>query len=363
MPTDAKVPPAKLVQVVERVRHHLYRIRQRLVPAPAATLELLLGAWVSQAIQVAAELGIADALRGEPLPLDDLARHVDADPDALQRLMRALIGRGIFRQQPDGRYDLNPLADTLRSDAPTSMAGAALFFGSKQHREHWSLLAESIKTGAPSVPVLRGNEFFDYLREDPGLAKLFNAAMTSASESAAASIVGGYDFSAYPTIVDVGGGQGGLLAAILAATPAARGVLFDTPQVVAAAPALLGHRGVEDRVRIEGGSFFDCVPAGGDAYILKMIIHDWPDAQAVTILRNVRAAAGAHATVLLLELVIPEHDRDFLGKWTDLETLLVAGSRERTAAEYGDLLRQAGWRMKRVVQTASPFSVVEATPA
>ena len=142
-----------------------------------------------------------------------------------------------------------------------------------------------------------------------------------------------------------------------------RGVLYDLPRVVADAPNLLREHGVADRVRIAEGSFFDSVPGGGDAYVLKNIIHDWPDEKAVQILRNVRAAAGSRATVLLVEFVIPNHDRDFPGKWVDLEMMLNLGARERTAAEYRDLLSEAGFRMTRVVQTASPLSVVEARPA
>jgi C-methyltransferase len=363
VPTKAKVPPAKLARAVERFRHHLYRLHQRLVPPPVAMIELTVGAWVSQAIQAAAALGIADALATGPLPIDELAGRVGADPDALSRLMRALISRGIFRQHRDGHYDLTPLADILRSDAPASMASVALFIGSQTHREHWSLLVESVKTGKTIIPALHGKEFFDYLDDDPDFAKLFNDAMTSLSELEEAPIIAAYDFSPFSTIVDVGGGHGRLLAAILAATPTAHGVLYDLPQVVAGAPALLRQQGVEARVRIEGGSFFDSVPAGGDAYIMSRVIHDWADEQAVAILRKVRAAASADATVLLIGSVIPEHDRDFPGKWTDLEMLLLLSSRERTAAEYRDLLGQAGLRMTRVVQTASPFSVVEARPA
>jgi C-methyltransferase len=201
-----------------------------------------------------------------------------------------------------------------------------------------------------------------YLGDEPEFAALFNEAMTSVAELAETAIVAGYDFRRYPTIVDVGGGHGGTLAAILAATPNAHGVLYDLPDVVAGAPALLRQRGVDERVRIEEGSFFDKVPAGGDAYILKNIIHDWPEKQAAAILDNVRAAAGDAATVLLIELVIPEHDRDFLGRWSDLE-MLQTGGHERTQADYRDFLRESGFRMTRVVQTASPFSVVEAKPA
>jgi hypothetical protein len=323
-------------------------------------IELILGTWVSQAIQAAAQLHIADELAAGPLPLDTLARRVDADPDALHRLLRALISRGIFRQNRHGRYALNPLADTLRSDAPVSMAAAAGFYGSRQHREHWSMLVDSIRTGQPSIPRLRGKEFFDYLDDEPELARLFNGAMTSISELAIESVVEAYRFDGNSTIVDVGGGHGRLLAAILNAAPRACGVLYDLPQVVAGAPAVLERSGVAGRVRVDGGSFFEKVPSDGDLYVLKHIIHDWPDEQALEVLRNVRAAAGPDARILLVETVIPEHDRDFVGKWADLEMLLGGGGRERDADGYRDLLARSGFELTRIVPTASPFSLVEA---
>ncbi|MDT7794349.1 MAG: hypothetical protein QOD59_3785 [Mycobacterium sp.] len=359
----SKVPPAKLARVVEWTRHHLYRLNQRLTPAPAAIFEMILAGWTSQAITVAAQLGVADALADGPLPIDELAARVDADADALRRLLRALISRGIFRQRRDGRYELNSLSDTLRSDAPVSMISAARFYGSQEQRERWTLLLDSIRTGNAVVPALRGKESFEYFAENSELAALFNQTMTSISELTDATVVAGYDFSVYPTIVDVGGGHGPLLATILAAAPDSRGVLSDLSTVVVDAPNLLRERDVADRVRVEEGSFFDSVPGGGDAYVLKNIIHDWPDEKAVQILRTVRAAAGPQATLLLVELVIPRHNRDFPGKWADLEMMLNLGARERTAAEYRDLLSQAGFRMTRVVQTASPLSVVEARPA
>jgi C-methyltransferase len=363
MSTPAKVPTAKLARVVEWIRHYLYRLHYRLVPAPAAMMEMIIATWTSQAITVAAQLGVADALANGPLPIDELAARVGADADALRRLLRALISRGIFRHRSDGRYELNSLANTLRSDAPASMAWAARFYGSREQRERWTLLVDSVRTGKSVVPALHGKESFDYFAAEPELAELFNQTMTSISELTTARVVAGYDFSAYPTIVDVGGGHGPLLAAILAAAPASRGVLYDLPRVVASAPGRLRKHNVADRVLIAEGSFFDSVPGGGDAYVLKNIIHDWPDDKAVQILRNVRAAAGPRATVLLIELVIPKHDRDFPGKWADLEMLLNLAARERTESEYRDLLSQAGFRMTRVVQTASPLSVVEARAA
>ena len=361
--TISKVPPAKLARVVEWTRHHLYRLNQRLSPAPAAIFEMILAGWTSQAITVVAQLGVADVLADGPLPIDELAARVDADADALRRLLRALISRGIFRERRDGRYELNSLSDTLRSDAPVSMKSAARFYGSQEQRERWTLLVNSIRTGNAVVAALRGKESFEYFAENPELGALFNQTMTSISALTDATVAAGYDFSVYPTIVDVGGGHGPLLATILAAAPGSRGVLSDLSTVVADAPNLLRERDVADRVRIEEGSFFDSVPRGGDAYVLKNIIHDWPDEKAVQILRNVRAAADPQATLLLVELVIPRHNRDFPGKWADLEMMLNLGARERTAAEYRDLLSQAGFRMTRVVQTASPLSVVEARPA
>jgi C-methyltransferase len=363
MPTTAQVPPAKLARVVEWIRHHLYRLNQRLLPAPAAMMEMIIGTWVSQAIAAAAELGVADVLADGPLCIEDLAPKVGADADALRRLLRALIGRGIFVHRRDGRYALNPLGEALRSDAPTSMAWAARFYGSREQRDRWTRLVDSIRTGTSVVPVLHGKESFDYFADYPVHAELFHRTMTSISELTDASVVAGYDFSAYPTIIDVGGGHGPLLASILAAAPDSQGVLYDLPVVVSDAPNVLCKNNVVDRVRIEAGSFFDRVPGGGDVYVLKNIIHDWPDEKAVQILRNVRAAAGPGATVLLVELVIPDHDRDFPGKWADLEMLLNLSARERTAAEYRKLLSDAGFRTTRVVQTASPLSVVEARAA
>src|SRR5271163_460897 len=266
MSTTARVPPAKLARVVEWIRHHLYRLNQRLLPAPAAMMEMIIATWTSQAVTVAAELGVADALAEGPLPIDELAARVGADADALGRLLRALISRGIFRHRRDGRYELNSLAGTLRSDAPISMTWAAQFYGSREQRERWTLMVDSIRTGRTVVPALRGKESFDYFAGQPELAELFNQTMTSVSELTDGPVVAGYDFSAYPTIVDVGGGHGPLLAAILAAAPDSRGVLYDLPGVVASAPKLLCENKVADRVRIAAGSFFDSVPGGGDAY-------------------------------------------------------------------------------------------------
>jgi hypothetical protein len=327
--------------------------------SPAEVMqELILAAWVSQGITAVADLRVADALSAGPLPIDELAGKVGAHPDALGRLLRALIGQGIFAQRGDGRYELTPLAELLCSDAPVSMAPMARFIGARQHREHWSLLTEAIKTGTAVVPGLRGKDFFDYLGDDPEFGQIFNDAMTGMSGLSIGPVVEAYDFTRFATIVDVAGGHGRLLGAILASAPDAQGVLYDLPEVIAGAPALLQETHAE-RVRLAEGSFFDSVPAGADAYILKHIIHDWDDEASVQILRNVRSAAPAGAALLLVETVIPEDDSGSVAKWTDMEMLIINNGRERTATEYRRLFDAAGFEMVGVVDTASQFSIIE----
>jgi hypothetical protein len=321
--------------------------------------ELILAAWVSQGITAVADLGVADALAAGPLPIDELAGKVGADPDALGRLLRALIGKGIFAQRDDGRYELSPLANVLRSDVPVSMAPMARFIGARQHREHWSLLTEAIRTGSAVVPALRGKGFFDYLGDEPEFGQIFNDAMTGLSGLSIGPVVDAYDFTRFGTIVDVAGGHGRLLAAILASAPDAQGVLYDLPEVIAGAPALLRESHVAERVRLAEGSFFDGVPQGADAYVLKHIIHDWDDDESIQILRNVRSAAAPGAALLLVETLIPEDDSASVAKWTDMEMLIINDGRERTANEYRRLFDEAGFEMVGVVDTASRFSVIE----
>jgi C-methyltransferase len=358
---SARIPPTKLVRLVERARHHLALFHQRTVPPYAAMMELIVNAWTSQAITVAVELGIADVLDKGPLPLEELASQVKADPDALRRLLRALIGRGIFRQRRDGRYQLNALATSLRTNAPLSAAAMARMVGSRQHREHWSHLTDAIRTGNAVIPALHGGaEAFEYLIGEPELNEAFNRAMADTTEMAVDYLMAAYAFEAYPTVVDVGGGVGRLLSAILRVTPTSRGVLYDLPHAVAEAPPVLRQHGVADRVEVLEGSFFDSVPTGGDVYVLKMILHDWPDDKAVEILQKVHEAAKIGAKVLVIDCVIPDHDREFFGHWTDLEMLLMQAGRDRTVPEYRSLLERAGFRVTRVVPTASPLSFVEA---
>jgi hypothetical protein len=263
----------------------------------------------------------------------------------------------VFASGTDGTFRLTPLADTLRTDAPVSMRAWALFIGSPEHWDHWSHLVDSVRTGEPAVP-----DAFALFESSPEYGAAFNGAMTTISNLVREPVLAACDFSRFRTVVDVGGGHGSLLAGILQRTPTAQGVLFDLPSVTAGASDVLRAHGVEQRCRVESGSFFDSVPAGGDAYLLKNIVHDWEPAKALAILRNVRAAIEPDGRLLLVELVIPEGDGAYSGKFIDLEMLLIAGGRERTLREYREFLPHAGFELTDAVRTASPVWVLECTP-
>ncbi|UVO11478.1 acetylserotonin O-methyltransferase [Mycobacterium sp. SVM_VP21] len=354
----AKTPPAAVLSAVNAFRGGLQRLRQATVPAPVAIMELVFGGWLTQALATAVRLGIADALSDGPLTADEVARRVNTDPRATYRLMRALASNSVLKLRRDGRFALTRTGRALVSGNPASVAPMVTFVGHPAHREHWSNLEHSVRTGQTAVSKVRGMSFFEYTDTDPELAQVFNDAMTGASAVAIESAVPAYDFSTSKLIVDVGGGHGALLAAVLRQAPDTRGVLFDLPQVVAGAEATVAD--VASRCDIQGGSFFESVPAGGDTYLLKTVIHDWDDEQSLAILRNVRAAIAPGGKVLLFEMVLPEGAPAHLGLVLDLEMLVAAGGQERTRGEYAELLSQAGFELQRVVPTTSPLAIVEA---
>lgn len=363
MTAEPKLPPARVARALDAVRRRLRRIDQKLVPAPIAVMDMMTGAFFARAIYTAAKFGIADVLSDGPLAADAIAQRIDANPDAVGRMLRALASRGIFAQQADGRFALTPLADALRSDSPTSVRGIVLFWGDQRHWEHWGQLPNAVRTGQPTVEALRGKPMFEFLEGDPEFAAIFNDGMTSVSDMEIAPVLAAYDFTGVGTIVDVGGGHGRLLAAVLRKWPQAQGTLFDSESVVEGAPAVLEGAGVADRCSVVAGTFFESVPSGGDAYLLKHIVHDWDESNVLQILRNVRAAMPNNAKVLVIESVVPDDDREHLSKMLDLEMLVVATGRERTAIEYAELLRAAGFRFTRIIPTVGPMSIVEGEAA
>ncbi|MFC9440088.1 methyltransferase [Nocardia sp. NPDC057030] len=357
-----RMPPPGLVRAVELVRNGLSVAYRKLVPGQVAVMEMLAAGWLTQAIHAAAELGVADALADGPRDGAELAKLVGADEDALHRLLRLLIGHGIFTRRRDGRYALTPMARALRRDAGVSLRDAALFFGCSIHRENWSHLVDAVRTGQPVGRALHGMSFFEHVRADRELGALFDNAMTSIGSLGLAPLLAAYDFAQFETLVDVAGGEGTMLAEILCRAPRSRGVLFELPEVAESASRRLDELGLADRCTVERGSFFDAVPQGGDAYILKHILHDWPEDDAGRILKTVRAAMKPDARLLIIELVVPENTRPHPGKYIDLEMLVHTGGRERSAEEYRKFLARFGFTLSRIVPTVSPDNVLEAVP-
>jgi O-methyltransferase domain len=316
----------------------------------------------SYLVVVAAELGVADLLASGPRSIADLSAATGADARSLYRVLRALASQGLFREDGDKRFSLTPLADPLRQDAPQSVRPQALWTGSEAYRRTWCDLAYSVRTGEPAFVHVYGKPFFDYLAEQPAFAQIFNDVMTSASSDDGTAIAAAHDFSGYRRIVDVGGGHGALLAAVLDRHPVALGVLFDLLEVVESAHGTIDRHIAAGRDVKVAGDFSEAVPPGGDAYMLKWIIHDWDDEAAIRILTNCRTAMGPAGKLLLVEVVIPEGTADSDATRLDTAMLVFTGSRERTEGEYRDLLQRAGLTLLKTTSTASPFSILEATP-
>ena len=336
-------------------------------PAPAKQLLALLDGYrVMQALYVCAELRVPDALSDGPLAIDELARACDADPPALSRLLRAMASLDVVEELPDRLFALKAMGNLLRSDAAGSLRAAVIFYGGRRHWTAWGGLLESVKTGNTAFGARSTTAFVEMATRDPAGAAVFNEAMAALTGPVNAAVVAVYDFSSIGTLVDVGGGYGALLAGILTAHPHLHGILFEIPPVADAARSCLAAAGVAQRCQAIGGDAFAAVPGGGDAYILKWIIHDWSDEHSTTILRNCRAVMPANGKLLLVERVIPEHvttASDTAAKLlADLNMLLLTGGRERTEAEYRSLLAAAGFALTRIVPTATPISIIEATP-
>ncbi|TCK22093.1 methyltransferase [Pseudonocardia endophytica] len=329
-------------------------------PPYARILQLATASWLSAAVSAAASLGVADELAGGPRPVDELATALDVHPDALYRLLRTCSDAGLFREGEGRRFALTDAGHALRSDGPGSMRDFAIWTGSPADRWTWSALTESVRTGRSAFESVHGAPIWDWFRDHPDAAEIFDAAMTSTSNQVIAPVVAAYDFGGFERIVDVGGGRGALLAAILAANPDARGVLYDQPGVVS--PDRLQEAGVAHRSETVAGSFFDSVPSGGDAYVLSNIIHDWDDERSQHILRNCRDVMKPDGRVLLVEAVMPDGPGPApTVNLMDLDMLLLCDGRQRTEAQFAALFEAVGLELVRVVPSGL-CSVVEARP-
>lgn len=334
------------------------------MPAEAVLGQIVMGAFTSQAVYVAAKLGIADLVQDNPRSAAELAAATGANPNALYRLLRALSSIGVFTETEPQTFALTPLAEPLLSERPGSMREMAIWIGEEAHWRVYGEMLHSVQTGKTAWSHVHGEEVFPYLfQTNRELGEIFNRAMTSFSASVAPAIAAAYEMSGVEKLVDVAGGHGLLLSAFLKANPHLQGVLFDLPEVIAGANALLESEGVAERVEAATGDFFQNVPAGADAYMMKHIIHDWDDERSITILKNIHSAMNDDGKVLIVEMVVKEANEPDFSKIMDLEMLVSPGGVERTAEEYRQLLAQAGFRLTRIVPTASPYSIVEAVKA
>ena len=326
----------------------------------ADLLRLVNGFRVTQTIYAGVELGIPDFLAEGERTADDLADASGADPPTLYRLLRALASLGIVHEGDERRFSLTDLGRPLRSDVPGSLRGWVRLQGRDYLWRSWGNLANAVREGQNSFRMVHGTDIWEWRAEHADESAIFDEAMRSMTIGANASILDAYDFGQFGTIVDVAGGNGTLIAALLAAHPASRGILFDQEHVVSGAEPILRAAGVLDRCEIVAGSFFESVPEGADAYVLKWIIHDWEDEESVAILRTCRAAMGTDAVVLLIERDLGQPNEDPVAKLADLNMLVMPGGRERALDEYAALFGAADLRLVAAHPTTSGYLVIEA---
>ena len=323
--------------------------------------QMLCGAWITQGIYVAAELRIADLLVDCGCSVKDLATATDSDEGSLYRLLRALSGIGLLSEDAEGRFSLTPLGEPLLSERPDSQRALAIMMGAEFY-EAWGKLLYSVRTGRDGFRHAFGAGFFDYMTDHPDRHQIYDAAMHGIHGVESEPISVAYDFSSVRKVVDIGGGNGSLLSKILKLYPNLKGVLFDLPSVAERASDLIGKEELERRCRVEGGDFFLSVPEGADCYLLRHILHDWIDEQALQILGLCREAMRPDGKILVVENLIPSANEPHFSKWLDLMMLLVGG-KERTKEQFRYLFEKAGLRLEKVIPTTADVSILVAVKA
>ena len=332
-------------------------------PPPMAMMQLLFGKQLTYSLSGVARLGVADHMDGSAKPVEEIAGKVGAHAPSLYRVMRLLASLGVFKEVPPRSFALTPVGELLKTDAPGSLRYMAMMFGEEFSTRAYEHIADCLRTGGDGVTEAYGQDIWAVLAERPEQCETFQRAMTNSTAGAADAIVEAYDFSRIERLADVGGGHGLLLASILRRNPKLQGVLYDRPEAVAGVPQNQ-FAGCEGRVGIEAGSFFERLPDGCDAYMMKHIIHDWSDEHCRTILRLMRDKLPKDGRVLICEMVVGDEPGPTPAKMLDIEMLVMTvGGKERTAEEFAALFAGSGLRLNRVVPTARPICVIEAVPA
>ncbi|NER25239.1 MAG: methyltransferase [Symploca sp. SIO1B1] len=325
-----------------------------------ALLQMLMGNWVSQSIYAAAKLGIADYLQDGEKSYGELATATSTHEESLYRLLRLLASVGIFAEVAPGKFTMTPLADFLRSDVPGSLRDMAIMMSDHEHYSSWGNILYALQTGKSGFEGLFGMNVFEYYAQNPESATIFDRAMTSLCSIENTALSTDYDFSSTYSLVDVGGGQGSLLVSILQANPGITGILFDTLDVIERTKPHIATSGVSDRCQLVSGNFFESIPAGFDAYILKHIIHDWDDERALVILKQCHQAMADNGKVLVVEQVISPDNDPSMGKLMDVNMLVMCpGGKERSAEEFSALFIAAGFKLTKIVPIRGVVSIVE----
>ncbi len=329
-------------------------------PLHIQLMQMISGYWLSQGIYTVAKLGVADLLQEGSRSYTELASATQTDASALYRLMRALASVGIFSETRPHSFSLTPLGEHLCSEHPKSQKAQAIMLGEPHHYQTWGHLLHSIKTGESAFNHSWGMGIFDYFKSHPDDAEIFAKSMNNFSVTEVAALIPVYDFSEFTTLVDVGGGYGEMLGQLLQQYSNHQGILFDEEYVITHCHPTLKKYGVEHRCQTISGNFFASVPPGGDAYLLKHILHDWDDEMAIMILRNCCRVMPEHGKVLVMELVIPTGDTPSASKMLDLNMLVMCqGGKERTEAEFAELFTQAGLKLTQIVPTEEDICVIE----
>ncbi|MBW4458610.1 MAG: methyltransferase [Nostoc indistinguendum CM1-VF10] len=330
-------------------------------PPQMVLMQMAASNWVSQSLYAIAKLGIADLLKDGEKSYQELAKETETHARSLYRLLRVSASLGIFAETEPGYFTLTPLANYLCSNTADSLRAQVIVNGEQNYRA-WGEIMYSLQTGESAFEHLYGMNLFEYYAQNPEPAKVFDEAMTNISAVENAQVVSNYNFTGIKTLVDVGGGHGKLLTDILKNHPQMKGILFDMPSAITGAELSMSAE-FQQRCKLVAGNFFESVPTGGDAYILKYIVHDWDDERAITILKSCWEAMPKHAKLLIIEHIIPLGNQPYFGKMLDLHMLIMCpGGCERTEPEYSILFEKAGFKLNRIIPTQSPLSVIEGIP-
>ena len=328
----------------------------------AAVLQVISGFWSARAVYAAAKLGIADLIQDGPKTAEELAVRTGTHAPSLYRLLRALASIGWLIEDDNARFGPTLITAGIQSGAPGSLRNLAITELGQEHYPAWEDLLFSLETGEIAFDHVFGMPNWQYWAGHPEHAQIFNQAMSEVTAIMEPAVLDAYDFSGFSKIVDIGGGRGTLIASILRENPKARGVVLDLPHVIE-----LGRHHVQDhalshRCDLVAGDFFEHVPEGGDAYILKWVLHDWNDERSISLLKNCRRAMLPAAKLCVIEAVIPSGNEPFLHKFMDLNMLVMTGGRERTESEYRTLFEAAGFHLNRIASTSLEIAVLEGVP-